>query len=131
MSERSSSRKFAFRERGKSFRCAVAGIRWLIVSEHNAKIHLAASAIVCTFAAVLRVSRSDWCWLIVAISLVWVVEALNTAFENLADVAAPDIHPVTACAKDVAAGAVLIASMAAAAIGLLVLSPYLQRWLQS
>jgi diacylglycerol kinase (ATP) len=52
-------------------------------------------------------------------------EALNTAFEYLTDVASPDFHPLAAKAKDVAAGAVLIAAAGAVVIGLLVLGPHI------
>ena len=50
-------------------------------------------------------------------------EALNTALEALADRVAPDQHPLVAKAKDVAAGGVLLAAVAAAVMGLLVLGP--------
>jgi diacylglycerol kinase (ATP) len=123
--------KFSFRERRRSFQCALRGVVWMLKSEHNAKLHLAATIFICSLGGVLRVSLNDWCWLVTAVAMVWVAESLNTAFEHLADVAAPEIHPTTARAKDVAAGAVLIASLAAAAIGLLVLGPHLWQWLQS
>jgi diacylglycerol kinase (ATP) len=55
---------------------------------------------------------------------VWSAEALNTAFEFLADAASPGYHPLVKHAKDVAAGAVLIAAAGAAIIGLLVLGPH-------
>jgi diacylglycerol kinase (ATP) len=58
---------------------------------------------------------------------VWTAEALNTAFELLCDVASPEFHPLVEKAKDVAAGAVLIAAIGAAAVGLLVLGPPLLR----
>ena len=51
-------------------------------------------------------------------------EALNTAFEFLADAASPEFHPVVEKAKDVAAGAVLLAAVGAAVIGFLILGPY-------
>ena len=55
---------------------------------------------------------------------VWTAEALNTAFEFLCDVASPEFHPTVERAKDVAAGAVLLAAMGAVVIGLLVLGPH-------
>jgi diacylglycerol kinase (ATP) len=71
------------------------------------------------------VGPQDWRWIIVAIALVWVAEIVNTAFEHLCDVVQPDFHVSVKAAKDVAAGAVLIAALAAAAIGVLVFLPYL------
>jgi diacylglycerol kinase len=96
--------------------------------EHNAKIHLAATIVVISLGAWLRVATYDWCWLVAAMTLVWTAEALNTALERLADVAAPDQNPATANAKDIAAGGVLMASLGAAVIGVLVLGPHLWRW---
>ena len=68
-----------------------------------------------------------------AIISVWTAEALNTAFEFLTDVASPEFHPLAAKAKDVAAGAVLIAAIGSVVIGLLILGPYFltlkNRWL--
>ena len=123
--------KLRFRERAKSFRCAARGMLWVLRTEHNAKIHLAATIVVCLLGGALRISIHDWCWLVTAITLVWTTEALNSALEHLADVAAPEIHPTTARAKDIAAGAVLFASIGAAVIGMLVLGPHLLNWLRS
>lgn len=72
-------------------------------------------------------TRSEWCWIVIAIVSVWTAEALNTAFEFLTDVASPQFHPIAAKAKDVAAGAVLIAALGSFTIGLLILGPYLLR----
>ena len=66
-----------------------------------------------------------WALLVFAIALVWVSETLNTAIEFLADAAVPDPHSLIKHAKDVAAGAVLLASLAALAIGALVFLPRL------
>ena len=79
----------------------------------------------------LRISAADWCWIILAISIVWTAEALNTAFEFLADAASPDFHPLVRDAKDVAAGAVLLTATAAVVIGSLVFWPYVERLFSS
>ena len=79
----------------------------------------------------LDVSRGDWCWLVLAISLVFAAECMNTALESLADAAAGDPHPLVGRAKDAAAGAVLCTAVGAALIGLLVLGHPLLAWLAS
>ena len=56
---------------------------------------------------------------------VWTAEALNTAFEALCDVASPEFHPAVERAKDVAAGAVLVAAIGALCIGACVFGPKL------
>ena len=78
-------------------------------------------------AAYLGVPRVEWALLVFAIALVWVAEGLNTGIEFLADAAVPDPHSLIKHAKDVAAGAVLLASIAAAVIGALVFLPHLLR----
>ena len=83
---------------------------------------MAAFAVVAA-GAWLGLPARDWALLVVAIALVWVAEALNTAIEFLADAAVPDPHSLIKHAKDVAAGAVLLASASAVVIGALVFLP--------
>lgn len=72
-----------------------------------------------------RPGKVEWCWIILAIAIVWTAEALNTAFEFLADVASPEFHPTVRDAKDVAAGAVLVTAIASAIIGTVIFLPHL------
>ena len=102
---------------------ALAGIWTMLKTQQNAWTHCCATVVVVGMGFFLDVGLEDWRWLVLAISLVWVAEALNTAFEFLADVVSPEFHPQVKHAKDVAAGAVLIAAMGAVIIGLLVLGP--------
>ena len=81
---------------------------------------------VCGIGVLLGLSAPEWCWLVLAMGAVWTAEALNTAFEFLADAASPEFHPLVGKAKDVAAGGVLIAAMSAVLIGALVLGPHIQ-----
>jgi diacylglycerol kinase (ATP) len=92
--------------------------------QHNAWIHAVATCVVVVAGFFLHISAGDWCWIIVAISIVWTAEALNTALEFLADVASPDFHPTVRDAKDVAAGAVLVTAIASAMIGVIIFWPY-------
>ncbi len=110
-------------ERLRSFRYAIHGVVLTVQSQHNAWIHLAVSLAVVAIGFYVDLALQGWLWLITAITLVWAMEALNTAVERLADAAVPEIHPLIAQAKDAAAGAVLIAVLGAALIGLLVLGP--------
>ena len=99
----------------------------MVRCQHNAWIHAAVTLVVLAFAFLLRVSAGDWCWIILAISIVWTAEALNTAFEFLADAASPEFHPLVRDAKDVAAGAVLLTAIAAAVIGVIIFWPYVTK----
>ena len=114
---------FHFTGRVRSFRYAIAGVWTMLKSQHNAWIHAMATAGVCTAGLALRLSSAEWCWIVIAIVAVWTAEALNTAFEFLADAASPEYHPLVKQAKDVAAGAVLIAAIGSVAIGALALGP--------
>jgi len=121
------ARPFQFTGRIRSFYFAFRGILRMIRCQHNAWLHAAATLLVLAAGFLLRISRPDWCWIILAISIVWTAEALNTAFEFLADAASPDFHPLVRDAKDVAAGAVLITALAATLIGAIVLVPYAEK----
>jgi diacylglycerol kinase (ATP) len=74
--------------------------------------------------AFLRISAADWRWIVLAIALVWIAEALNTAVEQLGDAICLEQNPRIGFAKDVAAGAVLVSALAATVIGALTLLPY-------
>jgi diacylglycerol kinase (ATP) len=117
------SESFSISSRIKSLRDAFRGIALVARSEHNAWIHSFATAAVIITAFALDVSRAGWCWLILAMMAVWSSEAINTAIERLADATHPEPDPLVGEAKDAAAGAVLICSLGAVAIGLLVLGP--------
>jgi diacylglycerol kinase (ATP) len=116
--------QLTFSGRIRSIRCALAGLRVMIASQHNAWLHAAATLVVALVSWHFRLTKAEWCWIILAVISVWTAEALNTAFEFLTDVASPEFHPVAAKAKDVAAGAVLIAAVGSVLIGLLILGPY-------
>ena len=119
------SKRFSLADRLASFRFAFAGLATLLREQHNTRIHLAATLIVLALGFVWEVSRADWMALLIAIALVWMAEAFNTAVEYLSDAAVPDQHPLIGKAKDVAAAGVLLAAAAAALIGVLVFLPYL------
>ena len=106
----------------EKFSAAFAGIRegW---SERSLRVHVAVAGLVIVAAAVLRVSLTGWALLALAIGMVIALELINTAIETIVDLVQPDIHPLAKRAKDVAAGAVLVASFAAIAVGLAVLGP--------
>lgn len=97
----------------------------MLKSEHNAWVHTLATFLVIGLGLYFELFWYEWCWIILAIVTVWTAEALNTAFEFLADVASPNFHPLVENAKDVAAGAVLIASIGAVVIGVVVFWPHL------
>lgn len=117
---------FSIGSRIRSFGYALRGLGFMLKTQHNTWIHLAATAVVVAAGSWLQIAPGDWRWIILAIALVWVAEIVNTAFEHLCDVVQPEFHASVRTAKDVAAGAVLVAAIAAAIIGVLVFLPYLR-----
>jgi len=109
----------------RSFGYAWKGIAWLIRSQPNAQIHLAATICAVATAWWLQITAGEWCAILIVTGLVWSAEAMNSALELLADHLAPDDHPLVGKAKDIAAGGVLIAAIVAAVVGVIVFGPKL------
>ena len=118
-------RRFNVGARLRSFRHAASGIGLMMRTQHNAWIHLAATIFVCGLGFWLHVAAADWRWLVVAMLLVWVAEAINTSFEHLCDVVSPEFHASVQRSKDIAAGAVLICAVGTTILGFLTFLPYL------
>jgi diacylglycerol kinase len=114
------NRRGFFSREAESFACAFRGIASLLKSEVHARIHLAATVAVLVLGWWREITSTEWIAVILSIGLVWVAEALNTAIEYVADLAHPDEHPEVKKLKDLAAAAVLFASIAALVVGLIV-----------
>lgn len=114
------------KKRLASFGYALRGIVTLVGTQPNARIHLAATAGVLGAGIYFPLTRSEWLSIILAMGLVWISEAMNTALEFLTDLVSPDYHPLAGKVKDVAAGGVLFAALAALTVGLLVFGPYIR-----
>jgi len=116
---------FSVRKRMASFGYAWAGLRYLLASQQNAWIHLAATLIVVTLCFVCELSVLEWSAILLCVGFVWTAEAFNTALEALVDLVSPEDHPLAKVAKDVSAGAVLIAAVVAVIVGTLIFLPRL------
>jgi diacylglycerol kinase len=114
---------FSGRKRLKSFVFAFAGLRAVLRTEHNTWIHLAFTIVVALMALLLHVSSMEWVALVIVFAMVWMAEIFNTVFEKLADLYTTDHHPQIKVIKDMAAGAVLIAAMAAFLVGCFIFIP--------
>ena len=71
----------------------------------------------------MRLSATEWCLIAIAIILVFLAETFNTAIESLVDLVSSEHHPLAGQAKDMAAGAVLLAALLAFVIGLGIFGP--------
>ena len=124
-------KRFSLKKRLHSFKYAFQGVSYLFRNEHNAWIHLFITACVIAAGFLLRVSTNEWIALIFAIGMVLAAEAFNTAIEALADVISSNYNQLIKRAKDVAAGGVLLAAIAAVVIGLIIFIPKLAVLFQS
>lgn len=113
------------RLRWNSFRCALAGIAFLLRTQTHARWHALASLAVFGLGFWLDLSRLEWLVLLPTMVLVWVAEALNTAVEQLGDAITLEKLPKIGAAKDVAAGGVLIAALFAVVVALILFIPKL------
>jgi diacylglycerol kinase (ATP) len=111
------------RQRLNSFKYAIAGIREVVHSQPNMKIHLAVGLLAVLAGFYFSLSLTEWCAVVVAILVVLTAEAFNTALEHLTNLVSPDYHPLAGKAKDAAAGAVLLSAIGACCIGLLIFLP--------
>lgn len=111
------------RNEAESFRHAAEGILYAMKHEPHMRMHLGASVVVLAAAVWVRLPAEDWLWVVSAVAAVWVTELLNTAVERAVDIASPKPSELAKIAKDAAAGAVLVASAYAVAIGIIVLGP--------
>jgi diacylglycerol kinase (ATP) len=104
----------------ESFNYAFEGVIHVLRTQRNLRIHFAIAAAVLAAAVVVGVTRFELIALLLAIAFVLIAEMINTAIEHSIDVATTSFDPMAKLAKDIAAGAVLIASVNAVAIGYLV-----------
>jgi diacylglycerol kinase (ATP) len=106
----------------ESFNFAFEGVIHVLRTQRNMRIHFAIAAAVLIAALALGVDKGELIALLLAISFVLIAEMINTALEAGIDVATTSFDPLAKLAKDISAGAVLIATVNAVAIGYLVFS---------
>ncbi|WP_233546674.1 diacylglycerol kinase family protein [Exiguobacterium sp. AM39-5BH] len=109
----------------KSFLFAMRGILHAVQTERNMRIHLISSLLVIAFAWWLPTTKVEnlilFGWVVFVIAL----ELANTAVERTVDLVTKDIQPLAKQAKDVAAGAVLVAAIGSAITALFIFVPYI------
>jgi len=106
-----------------AFSHAFRGWGYVLKTQHNAWIHTIVTIIVFVLGLWLKLPARDWAIIILTVAMVFMAEFLNTAIEAVVDLASPVHHPLAKVGKDVGAGAVLVAALAAVLIGLLILGP--------
>ena len=104
----------------ESFNFAIEGVIHVLRTQRNMRLHFAAAVVVIVVAVAVGVSKIELSVLLISIAFVLVAEMINTAVEGTIDAATTSFDPMAKLAKDIAAGAVLIASVNAVAVGYLV-----------
>jgi diacylglycerol kinase len=107
----------------EKFACAGRGIWRVFLTQPHARLHGAIALTVGALAVWLQLPPVQLALLAAMMGLVLVAEVVNTALERAVDLASPRWHPIARDAKDMAAGAVLVAAITAAAVGYLLLGP--------
>ena len=113
-----------WRRRVASFGHAGRGVWSALRSEVHLRFHAVATVVVIGLGFYSGLSRLEWALVALAVACVWAAELMNTAVEALTDLASPAYHPLAGKAKDVAAGAVLLAALGALVVGALVFVPH-------
>ena len=116
-------KKFSAGQRFKSFTYAWSGIKSVLKNEHNTWIHLFLTITAMALGIALKLVTAEWAALIIVIAMVWMAELFNTCIEKIMDFSSTDYHPQIKLIKDMAAAAVLIASIAALVVGAIIFIP--------
>ena len=104
----------------ETFNHAINGILWAIKSEKNLRRHYLIAVLVLFISLFYNLSRMEFLMLLITVSLVLITEMINTSIEKAIDIYTKDFHPLAKIAKDVSAGAVLIAALNSIVVGYLI-----------
>lgn len=107
----------------QSFRHAFAGLAHALRTQRNARIHVLVAMAVIVLGVALGIEPIKWTVIVLTMGFVFVAELFNTVVEAAIDLVTEEYHPLAKTAKDVAAGAVLIAAVTAIIVGVLLLGP--------
>jgi len=107
----------------RGFRYAFQGIGYVLRTQRNARVHAAVACLVIAAGVFFRVTAVEWAVLALTIGVVFSVEMVNTVAELAVDLLTQKYHPMAKAAKDVGAGAVLVAAIAAVGVGVAIFGP--------
>jgi diacylglycerol kinase len=110
----------------KSFRFAIEGLKYAVVTQRNMRIHFITALVVLLLSLCLSLSKLEILLLFVSITLVLFAELINTSIEAVVDMVTEEFHPLAKVAKDVAAGAVFLTAGLAFIVGTSIFFPYLR-----
>lgn len=108
----------------KSLKYAVVGAYKLLTTEHSIMVQFTIGILVTILGFVFEITKVEWMLQTLAVGMVLGIEGMNTAVEKIADFIHPEHHKKIGFIKDIAAGAVAFAAIAAIVIGLIIYIPY-------
>jgi len=117
------SEKFSIKKRTKSAFYALNGLKVLLKEEHNSRIHVGITAVVVAAGFLFGISATEWMVICILIALVFGLEIMNSAIENLCDYISPQWHEAIKKIKDLAAAAVFVASVISVICGIIIFLP--------
>jgi diacylglycerol kinase len=109
----------------KSFEYAWRGIVYTVTTQPNFRRHVVVAMLALLAGWYYDLSNTEWCLVLLCIGIVWTAELVNTSIEHLTDIVSPEYNDLIGKVKDIAAGAVLFAAIAAGIVGLLIFLPYI------
>lgn len=108
-----------------SFKYALRGIRAVVSSERNAKVHILFAILAIGLAIVLQISTMEFLFVFFTILLVFFAEIINTAIEKTLDLISQENNHMVQRIKDMMAGAVLVTAVAAVVVAVVIFGPHL------
>ena len=122
------SEKRYLKTRLQSIRYALDGIKYILETQQNARIHLLFTLAVFILGFLLGITRMEWIALALTVGLVWAAELFNTAVEVMVDWISPEKHIAVKICKDISAGSVLVTAFISILVGILIFGPPLWNW---
>lgn len=113
---------------GLRFFYALRGIFYGYRTERNFRFHIFMVIFVGVCGMFFKINQVEWLFILLAIGLVLCTELINSAIERAVDLVTKDYHDLAKAAKDLAAGAVLIAAILSVIIGICIFVPYIVKW---
>ncbi len=115
----------------KSFKYATQGLKYVLSSERNARIHLTLAFLALIASIILRISIEQWLFVVVSIAMVFFAEIVNTAIEKTLDMISQENNQLVKLIKDMTAAGVLVCAVAAVIVAMVVFLPRIISLIQS
>lgn len=124
------SEKRYLKTRLQSIRYALDGIKYILKTQQNARIHLFFTLAVFILGFLFGITRMEWITLVLTVGLVWAAELFNTAVEVMVNLISPERRITAKICKDISAGSVLVTASISVLVGLLIFGPPLWDWVR-